>query len=176
MSMNFDTKKMVDASIDKAVKRAVTAIIEANKKIEAEQRNYFKDTEKLLYSLPALKLKAEQDEEDIKNNRIVRKRKSTDIVRFSGITGLQKDMDEDEYTENRQASLERTKMEIKRIERALEIIEHDEYYPIIPLKYFDNCTMEDIAERLDRDESTIRRNKNRLINKLKVLLFGADAL
>lgn len=45
-------------------------------------RNYFKDTEKLLYSLPALKLKVAQDEEDFKDYQIVQKRKSADVVKF----------------------------------------------------------------------------------------------
>ncbi|AFV02831.1 hypothetical protein DHBDCA_p1805 [Dehalobacter sp. DCA] len=36
--------------------------------------------------------------------------------------------------------------------------------------------MEDIAERFDCEERTIRRNKNRLVNKIKIMLFGADAL
>lgn len=168
-----ETKKLIDKSIEKAIKKATSAIIEANKKTEAEQRNYFKDTEKLLYSLPALKLKVDQDEEDIKNGVAIRTRKSPDVIKFGG---GQSCFDEDEYIERRKASMERTKREIQRIERALETIQDDEYYPILPLKYWDELSAVEIAERLGCEERTFYRHKNRLISKLKVVLFGADAL
>ncbi|ODM27620.1 hypothetical protein A7W90_16150 [Clostridium sp. Bc-iso-3] len=169
-----EVKKIINETIDKAVKKATQAIMEANEQAEEHQRNYFKDTEKLLYSLPALKLKVEQDEEDMQNGHVIQKRKSADVVRFGG--GSKYDNSEDEYLESRRGSMERTKREIQRIEKALDVVKEDAYYDIIELKYFDNHTIEYIAEHFDKDETTIRRNKNRLINKLKLILFGADAL
>lgn len=171
-----EIKKVINESIDKAVKKAAKAIKEANEQVEAEQKNYFKETERLLYSLPALRLKVSQDEEDLKNGCMVQKRKSKDIVAFSTSGGKSSYSPEDDYIDRRIASLQRTKREIQRIERALEIIQEDKYYKIIPLKYWDELSPEDIAERLCCDERTYRRHKNRLINKLKVILFGADAL
>jgi RNA polymerase sigma factor (sigma-70 family) len=163
--------------VDEAVKKAAEAIRKANEEADAGQRNYFKETERLLYSLPALRLKVAQDEEDLQNNQIVMKRKSVDIIRFSGMgnSGNLHDPEAD-YIESRKASMERTKREIQRIDRALETIQDDQYYDIIPMKYFDNYTIDDIAERFEKDASTIKRNKNRLVNKLKIVLFGADAL
>ncbi|HHX79959.1 MAG TPA: sigma-70 family RNA polymerase sigma factor, partial [Acholeplasmataceae bacterium] len=150
------------------------AIIKVNSEIDAGQRNYFKETERLLYSLPALKLKVAQDEEDLEFG-IIRPQRSKDVVFVSGAGGNHIDYEED-YVRRRIASMERTKKEIQRIERALETIEDDEYYDIIPLKYWDNLPPAEIAERLNCDERTFYRHKNRLINKLKVVLFGADAL
>jgi len=166
--------KIIKKTVDEATKKATEAIIKANAEVEAGQRNYFKETERLLYSLPALKLKVAQDEEDIKSGQMVLKRRSSDIVVMSrsGAGG----QDEDEYIERRKLSMMRTKREIQRIERALETIKDDEYYDIIPLKYWDGLSPAEIAERLHCDERTFYRHKNRLVNKLKVVLFGADAL
>lgn len=167
--------KIIKKSVDEAVKKAAEAIIQANKELDAAQRNYFKETERLLYSLPALKLKVAQDEEDLKNGQMILKQRSKDVVTLSCAGGNHHDPEND-YIERRKASMERTKREIQRIERALETIEDDEYYDIIPLKYWDQLPPAEIAERLNCDERTFYRHKNRLVNKLKVVLFGADAL
>lgn len=173
-----DVLKIIKKSVDEAVKKTAEAIIKANKEFDESQRNYFKETERLLYSLPALKLKVAQDEEDLQNGQMKLKEKSRDIVKLSCGGGGSFDPDEREerYIEQRKESMERTKKEIQRIERALETIQDDEYYDIIPLKYWDLMQPAQIAEALHCDERTFYRHKNRLVNKLKVVLFGADAL
>jgi DNA-directed RNA polymerase specialized sigma24 family protein len=170
--------KIIRKSVDEAVKKAAEAIIKANKEFDAAQRNYFKETERLLYSLPALKLKLAQDEEDLRNGQMKLKEKSRDVVKSSTSGYKQYDPEEREarYIEQRIESMERTKNEIARIERAIETIQDDEYYDIVPLKYWDLMQPAQIAEALHCDERTYRRHKNRLVNKLKVVLFGADAL
>lgn len=167
--------KIIRKSVDEAVKKAAEAIIKANKEFDESQRNYFKETERLLYSLPALKLKVAQDEEDLKNGQMILKQRSKDVVTLSGAGGNHHDPEND-YIERRKASMERTKRETQRIERALETIQDDEYYEIIPMKYWDALPPVEIAERLNCDERTYYRHKNRLINKLKIILFGAEAL
>ena len=172
--------KRINKSVDDAVKKAAAAIIRANKEFDAPQRDYFRETERLLYSLPALRLKVSQDEEDLKNNQLVYKQKSTDVVRISRSSSRSSQQDtesrEEHYIEQRKASMERTITEIQRIERALETIQDDEYYEIVPLKYWDQLTPTEIAKKISCDERTFYRHKNRLVNKLKVVLFGADAL
>lgn len=176
-SISPEVLKIINKTVDEAVKKAAEAIKKANEEVDAEQRNYFKETEKLLYSYPALKLKVAQDEEDLQNNQMVMKRKSADIIRFSG-TGYSGNLHDPEadYIESRKASMERTKREVQRIERALETIQDDQYYDIIPMKYWDGLKLEEISERMNCDMSTVCRAKNRLVNKLKIVLFGADAL
>jgi DNA-directed RNA polymerase specialized sigma24 family protein len=170
--------KIVKKSVDEAVKKSVEAIIKAHKEFDASQRNYFKETERLLYSLPALKLKLAQDEEDLRNGLVSLPEKSRDIVKPSqgGYRMHDPEAREERYIAERKESMERTKKEIQRIERALETIQDDEYYDIIPLKYWDLMQPAQIAETLNCDERTFYRHKNRLVNKLKVVLFGADAL
>lgn len=173
-----DILKIIRKTVDESVKKAAEAIIQANKELDAAQRNYFKETERLLYSLPALRLKVAQDEEDLKNGQVEIKERSKDIVLASSGSYRHNDPEDREirYIIQRIESMERTKKEIARIERALETIQDDEYYDIIPLKYWDLMQPAQIAEALNCDERTFYRHKNRLVNKLKVVLFGADAL
>ena len=106
-TIDTQIQKVINETIDKAVKKAARAIIAANEQVEAKERDYFKETERLLYSLPALRLKVAQDEEDLKNGLLVSKRKSKDIVVYSSAGKSHYDFD-DEYIERRIASMERT--------------------------------------------------------------------
>jgi RNA polymerase sigma factor (sigma-70 family) len=172
-----EIQKIISASIDQSVKKAVNAIIAANEQVEAGQRNYFKETEKLLYSLPALKLSVAEYEEDIQTGKLIATReKSKDVIRYSPNRSGSNGLHPDEVYNSKLASIERTRRQIQRIERALETVSDDQYFDIIPLKYFDCLQPDEIANRMNCDERTYRRHKNRLINKLKVVLFGADAL
>lgn len=65
---------------------------------------------------------------------------------------------------------------VEKIETALESIKDDIYYEIIPMTYFKNQTRESIAEKFNTTQRTISRNKGRLINQLKVLLFSDDVI
>ena len=58
------------------------------------------------------------------------------------------------------------------INKALKIIENDYYYSVIEDIYFENKTREQIAEKYNVDVKTINRNKNRLVNKLKIIIYG----
>lgn len=147
------SKEVLEAirkATEKEVKKCIDAIIKANKESEAKQCYYFQETERLLYNLPSLKHKLAQDEKDLNKDLVVPPEKTRDM--------------------------EWTKREIQRIERALKTIQNDEYYDIIPLKYWDLVQAAVIAEALHINERTFYRHKNHLINKLKVVLFGADAL
>ena len=53
-----------------------------------------------------------------------------------------------------------------KIASILRQLSDDEYIDIIYLQYRDNKTMEWIAEYFERDLSTIKRNKKRLITKI----------
>ena len=69
-----------------------------------------------------------------------------------------------------------TKHLCKKIEIALEEIKDDIYYDIIPMIYFENRTREDIAEHFNTSTKTITRNKNKLVNQLKLRLFSDDVI
>mgnify|MGYP004609683349 CR=1 FL=1 len=65
---------------------------------------------------------------------------------------------------------------VKKINDALFIIKDDIYYDIIPMYYFNGETREMIAEYYDTTVTTISRNKTRLINKIKPILFSDDVI
>ena len=65
---------------------------------------------------------------------------------------------------------------VKKIDTALETIKDDVYFKIIPMCYFDHETREAIAEYFDTTVTTISRNKVKLINKIKPLLFSDDVI
>jgi DNA-directed RNA polymerase specialized sigma24 family protein len=175
-TMDPEIRNIINLSIDQAVKKAADAIMAANEQVQAEQRNYFRETERLLYSFPALKLSLAEYDEDAQAGELIASRaKSKDIVRWSS-NGGNTVTDTDEIKKSKLASVERTRKQVQRIERALETVKDDTYYEIIPLKYWDGIPGEEIAERLNCDERTYRRHKNRLVNRIKIVLFGADAL
>jgi hypothetical protein len=60
---------------------------------------------------------------------------------------------------------------INMIDSRLYKMQNDPYYKIIPLRYFQGCTLEDIGVELSCDTSTISRNKNRLVKELSMWLF-----
>lgn len=64
---------------------------------------------------------------------------------------------------------------ITKMDKCLDNIRcDDEQYSIIKLKYFDNCTLEEIAEELDCDVSTVARRKSRALERLSVMLFADE--
>lgn len=190
MSEGTEEKIIVESLyLDEIIQKAVDAGRKAEK---TEPRNiekeYFKKTERLLYAYPDLKAKIEQDEEDFKVGVFSSQgRKSKDVVRYSANVSIPpEEQIQLEQEKGRRASLERTKREVLRIDRALELIRwrdkdktiEDPYFGIIELKYFYGMKEEDICELdyLKCGVATIYRNKGRLVGRLKNILFGADAL
>lgn len=66
----------------------------------------------------------------------------------------------------------KTKKLVRIIDRALKSIETDQYYSIIEMYYFEHKTREQIAEFYDVDEKTVSRNKRRLLNEIRIILFS----
>ena len=63
---------------------------------------------------------------------------------------------------------------VKLIDEALEEISQDPYYDIIPMKYFDGKTHEQIAEHFDVQPAAISKQRKRLINQLRGVIFSDD--
>lgn len=80
------------------------------------------------------------------------------------------------YEKLKTVEAETTKKLIGILERELDELRDDYYYEIIPMIYFEGATREQVAEYFDVNYRTITRNKNRLINKLKFVLFSDDVI
>lgn len=65
---------------------------------------------------------------------------------------------------------------VEKINAALKTIEDDPYYEVIPMIYFEELTREAVAEYFDTTVTTVSRNKTRLVNKLKAMLFSDDVI
>lgn len=75
------------------------------------------------------------------------------------------------YTEN---GISKKYVEI--IEKALQEISGDEYYEIIPLRYFEGKSREQAAEYFDVSTTTITRHQRELLERLSVLIFSDDVV
>lgn len=65
---------------------------------------------------------------------------------------------------------------VKILDGELERLRNDPYFEIIPMIYFEDKTREDVAEYFDVNERTVTRNKRRLVNELRVILFSDDVI
>ena len=63
---------------------------------------------------------------------------------------------------------------VKMIDEALKDISDDPYFQIIELKYFNGWTHEQIAEYFDVQPAAISKQRKRLINRLRGILFSDD--
>lgn len=111
-------------------------------------------------------------------NTVVLKMKMAGLIRDSRKTAVEKT---EELLRNYPTFREITDQEytiklVAKIEEALKDIEDDLYYDVIPMFYFHNETREYIAERFGCTETTVSRNKTRLLNQLKLKLFSDDVI
>lgn len=108
-------------------------------------------------------------------NRTVTKLKVTGLMRDDRKSAFQKTEELLRNFNNLKLSDEpKTKILIDKTSEALLSIEDDLYYEIIPMFYFKNETREYIADYFNTTVTTISRNKTRLVNSLKVVLFSDD--
>lgn len=78
------------------------------------------------------------------------------------------------YPKFKLSDQERTKELCRKIEVALDTIRSDYYFEVISLYYFEKYTREEVAVYFNTSETTISRNKRRLIDDLAAVLFSDD--
>lgn len=169
--------KEIQACIKQTSEKTAMEVVESLKKqrLLKANMNFYKKTEILLYNYEKLKLAVKQKEEDIKyiqEHGLPEKSKS--IVFYSSANGNISAGDRYlELIEKYQIEKAETERDIKRIENALDKVRNDKYFKIIELKYLKQTakTDEEIAEIMGKDRTTISRNRKRLINSIKTILF-----
>jgi hypothetical protein len=179
-AVKADKTLNIEKIIEQAVKRAVNAaMLLGVAKGKSEIKDPFKQTEIRLYAYPELKdniVKYNKDIEDLRQEGS--SGRSKDIVFFSISGGTR--LSVEEIQEGRimvlQKKIYRDQTEIDEIDFALQAVENDEYYPVVTLKYFEGKSDDEIAAAIPCDPRTIRRNKSRLIHKIAVKLYGAEAV
>ena len=69
-----------------------------------------------------------------------------------------------------------TDITLKKVDFALKTLEGDDYEGLIEMIYFEEKTREECAEFFGVEPLTITRNKKRLVNSLKNILFADDVI
>lgn len=74
----------------------------------------------------------------------------------------------------KQCDSKRTKRFVAIVERALDEIRDDEYFEMIPMRYFEGQTLEQIAEYFDLSVSSVSEIRRRLVNRIRPIIFSDD--
>lgn len=138
-----------------------------------KKNDIFKNTEAVLYNYKTIKETIPQRNAQIKSLKkygLPKKSKSITVMSSEHVKLEENDL-LDMTIKNIKKSIIKTQTVLNYIDNILSKFKNDPYYNIIELKYFEKMTQEEIAERLQKDVSTINRNKNRLVNEIKVYLM-----
>ena len=127
-----------------------------------KNRNHFKN--RIEY------LKNNLDNIEIKKKYSIGEIKATNNANLSEIEKIEI------IKEERLKEIELLKELINFTDYGLTSIEKEKYKDIIPMMYFDKIKIEDIAEKFDVDERTIKRNRNSLVNTIANNLFESEFL
>lgn len=73
-------------------------------------------------------------------------------------------------------SVQGTVQVIALIDKCMTAIKNDPYYDILPMRYFEGRTLEDIGVYFGCDHTTISRNKSRLVKELAMRLFPDEVV
>lgn len=178
-----NAKKRVDPNIKKYIDHAISEGIRAGLDIarqrEKSRFNAYRATEERLYAMPVLTEKTIKDKERLQEliDNPELPQRSKDIKRFQR-SGQR--LDEEEILEaiiqDLQAQIAADEHEIDIINTALDLVRDDTYYPALTGRYFQDISDKKIAVELKCDETTVWRNRRRLVKRLAVRLYGVEAL
>lgn len=73
-------------------------------------------------------------------------------------------------------SVQRTVQAIALIDKCMATLKNDPYYEILPMRYFEGRTLEDIGTYFGCDHTTISRNRSRLVKELAMRLFPDEVI
>ena len=75
-----------------------------------------------------------------------------------------------------QDSVQDTVRVIALIDKCMAALAKDPYYKILEMFYFERRTQEDIALEYNCDQTTVSRNKNRLVKEMAMRIFPNDVI
>lgn len=160
---------------EEIIKKSVLAAVLAAQRAPKEA---YKATEKRLYALPIIRQRLE-DNKDLLEELLLYgpKQKSKSITRFTKSGGqLSPDEIFDAVRMDMEASIASDEEEIRVIEAAYSKVENDPYAYCVAGRYFEEQDDDYIASRIGCEKSTVWRNRNRLVQKISVYLYGAAAV
>lgn len=164
-----------DQNVEEIIRRSVNAAVSAASRAA---KDTFKATERRLYGYPYLKQKLADDLEMLEELESYGPReKSRSITRYIK-NGVRLTPEEiyDAVHLDMEATIAADQEEVERMEKALSYIKGDRYYLSVEGRYFLEQDDEEIAQKLGCDTSTVWRNRKRLVQRVSIMLYGAQAL
>lgn len=159
--------------------RAITMAVEAGRMAATRTaKDAFKATERRLCSIPDLRDKLKDDEEELeKTRRDGLKERSQCLTRFfkSGVRLTPEEIME-AVVIDLEAAIAATSHELEALDKALASIRDDPYYLAVDGKYIQRMPDSDIAEQIHCDPVTVWRNRKRLVQRVAVRLYGVEAV
>ena len=141
-----------------------------------KKESVYQKTEKLLRAYPALKDHVSDEKEYME---MIFKGKSKSITSWSSTPS---ECHEDQALHARFDSLQRSKADIQRIEKAISKPDVVPFMPVVEATYFLMTedgrypTNEDVAQRLLMDPRTVSRHRKSAIERISLHLFGSEAI
>lgn len=194
MAVSKEVKETIAMTIDEVFKKMNS--ISWLERQQAMKDEAFKNTEKILYCFNILKEHVADEEAYLSEAYLIfDRKKSGSITRYSKNKVEKPSLDQ--IKEDRLASYQRSKNDVKRIEKALKKIEGKKGYEVIQMRYLQRkkitedgkqteevYTFEEIADILsgqqgyseNLNEKTVRNYKNTLVREMAIFLFGSDAI
>lgn len=171
-------KSVVKALIDNGLVGA-----SANRKTKQSEKSAYQKTEQLLFNYNNFKKIIEEKKQEIVE---IETYGVPGKSAMSGGERVQSSRAEfgivlpEESVENAvqkiHCAIQTTVQGIAMIDKALASVEHDPYYKILEMRYFEGRTLEDIGVYFNCDHSTISRNKSRLVKDLAMRLFPDEVI
>ena len=175
-------KKEIEKLIDDTVSKTVNELLK-QKMIKKSDMNTYQKTEQLLYNYNNFKEVVKDKQEMIEQIKQVGISKtSCSFLPMPQDTGFKYMPSEQEKNDAAIAELESsiavTSNFIKLIDNALKTIKGDPYYKVIEKCYFEGKKHYVVSKEWATpiNETTVGRNKNRLVKKLSIYLFSDDVI
>lgn len=176
------TKKEAEQLINDTVSKTVNELLK-QKMIKKSDMNTYQKTEQLLYNYNNFKEVVKDKQEMIEQIKQVGISKtSCSFLPMPQDTGFKYIPSEQEKNDAAIAELESsiavTSNFIKLIDNALKTIKSDSYYEVIEKCYFEGKKHYVVSKEWATpiNETTVGRNKNRLVKKLSIYLFSDDVI
>lgn len=180
--MKMQIEEIISETIESTVKATVDEF-QKRKLVKKKVINTFKKTEQLLYNYNAFLDVVKDKKEMIEQiQKVGLSKRSGSFIPMPEDTGFKviksEDEKENEAIETLENSIETTERFIKLIDNALETISNDPYFEVVKMHYFQGMKYASIADKwpVTIDESTICRNKNRLVKKMSIYLFSDEVI
>ena len=169
---------MITEDIKKAIQNEVKkqlGILKENDSIEKKELTPYQKTVKLLKNYKYYKNRIEYLKNNLDNIEI-KKKYSIGEIKAANNSNLSEMERKEIIKEERLKEIEFFEYGINLIDYGLSSIEEEKYKEIIPLVYFEKLKMEDVAEKFNVDTSTIKRNRNKLVEIMSLSIFDSEIL